>query len=75
LAGTWKEIAMTERKTVEADAKGQFAQSQAVPPEDGVASAIPTEVVGNQDATMFDHEKKQAPKPGFDIRTQTNKRG
>jgi hypothetical protein len=66
---------MTSRKQVEADARGQYAPSQADPKNDGVASAIPTNVVGYDDATLHEADKKRAPKPGFDVRSQTNKRG
>jgi hypothetical protein len=65
---------MTDKKTIEADARGQYAKSQADPRSDGVANAIPTNVVHEEDATLFKSEKKSGPKPGFDIRTQTNKR-
>lgn len=65
---------MTSKDTVEGDARGQFAESQADPQSDGVANAIPTKVVREDDATLYKSEKKPSPNPGFDIRTQTNKR-
>lgn len=65
---------MTSKRTIEADAKGQFAKSQADPKSDGVANAIPTKVVHYDDATLHNADKKPSPNPGFDIRTQTNKR-
>jgi hypothetical protein len=65
---------MATKQTVEKDALGQFAESQADPKSDGVANAIPPKVTDDDDATMHDHEKKPSPKPGFDIRTQTNRR-
>jgi hypothetical protein len=44
---------MTDSKsTVENDAKGQFAESQADPKASGVASAKPTVVTGSEDATV-----------------------
>jgi hypothetical protein len=64
---------MTDKKTIEADAQGQFAKSRADPKSDGVANAIPTNVVHEDDATLYKSDKKASPKPGFDIRTQTNK--
>ena len=65
---------MTSKQTIESDACGQFAESQADPKSDGVANAIPTKVVHEDDATLYKSEEKASPKPGFDIRTQTNKR-
>ena len=65
---------MTDKKTIEADARGHFAASQADPKSDGVANAIPTKVVHEDDATLHQSDKKPSPNPGFDIRTQTNKR-
>jgi len=65
---------MTDKKTVEADARGQYAKSQGDPKSDGVANAVPTKVVDYDDATLYKSEKKPSPNPGFDIRTQTNKR-
>ena len=65
---------MTSKKQIEADARGQYAKSQADPGNDGVANALPTKVVGYDDATLHNSEKKPSPNPGFDIRTQTNKR-
>jgi hypothetical protein len=68
-----QEEMMTSKKQVEADARGQFADSQADPKSDGVANAIPTKVVGYDDATLHESDKKPSPNPGFDIRTRTNK--
>jgi hypothetical protein len=65
---------MTDKKTIEADARGQYAKSEADPKSDGVANAIPTKVVHEDDATLHKSGEKPSPKPGFDIRTQTNKR-
>jgi hypothetical protein len=65
---------MTDKKTIENDARGQYAKSQADPKSDGVVNAIPTNVVHEEDATLFKSGKKPSPNPGFDIRTQTNKR-
>ena len=59
---------------IEADAKGQFAPSHGDPKSDGVANAIPTNVVGYDDATLYRSKKKPSPNPGFDMRCQTNKR-
>ena len=59
----------------EDDARGPFAKSQADRKSDGVASATPRAITGHDDATMENAEKKLSPKPGFDIRTQTNNRG
>lgn len=39
------------KSNVEADAKGQFAQSQADPKASGVASAKPTVITGSEDGT------------------------
>jgi hypothetical protein len=69
-----KEKRMTSKKQIEADARGQYAKSHADPTSDGVANAIPTKVVGYDDATLYNSEKKPSPNPRFDIRTQTNKR-
>jgi hypothetical protein len=65
---------VTSNKQVEADARGQYAPSQADPESDGVANAIPTKVVHYDDATLYKSGKKPSPNPGFDIRTQTSKR-
>jgi hypothetical protein len=65
---------MTRKETIERDAGGQFAKSRADARNDGVISAVPTSVTGCDDATLHDGEKKPGPKPGFDIRTQTNHR-
>lgn len=65
---------MTDKKTIEADARGQYAPSQAARKSDGVANAIPTNVVHEDDATLYKADKKHSPNPGFDIRTQTNER-
>jgi hypothetical protein len=62
------------KKEIEADARGQYAKSQAHPKSDGVANAISTKVTGYDDATLYNSEKKPSPTPGFDVRTQTNKR-
>jgi hypothetical protein len=62
------------KKEIEADARGQFAKSQADSKSDGVANAIPTKVTGYDDATLSKSDKKPSPNPGFDIRNQTNKR-
>lgn len=64
---------MTKNQT-ERDARGQFAPSQADRRNDGLASATPRDVTGNDDATLENHEKKPSPNPGFDIREQTNRR-
>lgn len=64
---------MNKQKT-ERDARGQFAPSQADRKSDGVASAIPRSVTGKEDATVHEAEKKPSPNPGFDIRSQTNRR-
>ena len=66
---------MTRKETIERDAKGQFAKSQANPRSDGVINAIPTAVTGCDDATLHKSDKKSHPKPGFDVTTQTNHRG
>jgi hypothetical protein len=65
---------MTDKKTIERDARGQFAESQADRESDGVANAIPIKVVHEDDATLYKSDEKPSPNPGFDIRTQTNKR-
>jgi hypothetical protein len=65
---------MDKRRT-EADARGQYAGSQADRHNDGVASATPPNVTGEEDATLSEADKKKAPGPGFDTRSQTNKRG
>jgi hypothetical protein len=65
---------VTDKKTIEADARGQYAKSRADPKSDGVANAIPTNIVHEDDATLYKSDKKPSPKPGFDIHTQTNKR-
>ena len=64
---------MTKNQT-ERDARGQFAPSQADRRNDGLASATPRDVTGNDDATLENGEKKPSPNPGFDIREQTNRR-
>jgi hypothetical protein len=56
------------------DAEGQFAPSQADRKNDGLASATPRSVTGNDDATIENQDKKPSPNPGFDIREQTNRR-
>lgn len=60
---------------VEGDAKGQFAKSKADRSSDGVASAVPRSVTGEDDATLHKSSEKKAPDPDFDIRSQTNNRG
>ena len=62
------------KKQIHKDASGQFAPSQAVPPKDGVANAIPTNVDHYDDATLYRSQKKPSPNPVFDIREQTNTR-
>lgn len=64
-----------EKKKIEGDARGQFAPSRADRKNDGVASAIPRDVTGEEDATVHEAGRKPSPNPGFDIRSQTNKRG
>jgi len=67
---------MTSSKTrTEKDAEGQFAPSQGDRRNNGIASATPRTVTGNDDATLEDASKKTGPKPGFDERGQTNRRG
>ena len=66
---------MTSKDTIQRDAKGQFAESQARPRSDGVINAIPTAVTGCDDATLHKSDRKSRPKPGFDVRTQSNHRG
>lgn len=66
---------MSKKETIERDARGQFAPSPAEPSSDGVVSAVPTDVAHCDDATLHKADKKTRPKPGFDIRTQTNNRG
>lgn len=62
------------KSEIRKDAEGQYAPSQADGTNDGIASATPRAVTGNDDATMENADKKPSPKPGFDIREQTNKR-
>jgi len=62
------------KQKIEKDARGQFAPSQADRKSDGVASAIPRDVTGEDDATAYNADKKPSPNPGFDVRSQTNKR-
>ena len=66
---------MSKKDTIKRDARGQFAKSQAQSGSNGVVSAVPTAVTGSDDATLHKSERKPHPKPGFDIRTQTNNRG
>jgi hypothetical protein len=66
---------MPRKTDVEQDAKGQFAKSQGDPKNNGLASATPRAVTGKDDATLENADQKPSPNPGFDIRTQTNKRG
>jgi hypothetical protein len=54
---------MTSKKQVEVDARGQYAPSQSDPRSEGVANAIPTKVVGCDDATLYKSEKKLSPIP------------
>jgi hypothetical protein len=63
------------RKNVESDAKGQFAKSRGDRKSDGVDSAVPRTVTGEDDATLDKASKKKSPDPDFDVRTQTNNRG
>lgn len=65
---------MASRTDTEQDAKGQFAKSQGDRKNNGLASATPRAVTGRDDATLENMDKKPSPNPGFDIRTQTNKR-
>jgi hypothetical protein len=62
------------KKDTEQDAKGQFAKSRGDRKNNGLASATPRAVTGNDDATLENADKKPSPNPGFDIRTQTNER-
>lgn len=69
----------TDKRTIEKDAEGQFAGTQAGGDSDGVVSAKPTVVTGSQDATInkWPPGKKNPPKDwdvNFDIRDQTNRR-
>jgi len=67
---------MTLDKTrTEKDAEGQFARSQGDRRNNGLASATPRTVTGNDDATMEHASTKSGPKAGFDEREQTNRRG
>lgn len=56
----------TDSKTIRDDARGQFATSKADRTNDGVISAIPTDVAGHDDATLDKAGRKPSPKPGFD---------
>jgi hypothetical protein len=62
------------KSEIRTDAKGQYAPSHADATNDGVASATPRAVTGKDDATVENARKKPAPKPGFDIREQTNRK-
>jgi hypothetical protein len=53
---------------IKKDAKGQFAPSQADAKNNGLDSAAPRVLTGNEDATLENADQKQAPKPGFEIR-------
>ena len=67
---------MTSSKTqIEDDAEGQFATSQGDRKNNGLASATPRTVTGNDDATTENAKNKPSPNPGFDEREQTNRRG
>jgi len=66
---------MTSDKTrTKKDAEGQFAPSQGDRNNNGLASATPRTVTGNDDATLEDASKKTGPKAGFDQRGRTNQR-
>lgn len=65
---------MTSKRTINTDGKGQFAPSQVDPKSGGAASAIPTDVTGEDDAIMRNADRKPSLNPGFDLRTQTNRR-
>ena len=65
---------MAQKTEIEQDAKGRFAKSQGDRKNNGLASATPRSVTGRDDATLENADNKPSPSPGFDIRTQTNKR-
>ncbi|RYD43655.1 MAG: hypothetical protein EOP83_31655 [Verrucomicrobiaceae bacterium] len=65
---------MTSKQIIERDAQGQYAPSQADAKSDGVVNAIATNVADEDDATLYNLEKKPSPSPGFEILTQTNER-
>ena len=62
------------KSQIKKDAEGQSAPSQGDRENDGLVSATPRTVTGNEDATVENADRKPSPKPGFDIRQQTNKR-
>ena len=66
---------MSSKSRIENDAKGQFAPSQADRRSDGVASATPRNVTGEEDATVENASEKTRPKARFNERSQTNNRG
>ena len=65
---------MSSKSKIENDANGQFAPSQADRRSDGVASATPRDVTGEEDATVENASEKTRPKARYDERAQTNNR-
>lgn len=65
---------MPNKTDIEKDAKGQFAKSQGDRKNNGLASATPQVVTSRDDATLENADKKPSPNPGFDVRTETNRR-
>lgn len=63
-----------DKNRIENDAKGQFAPSQGDRGNNGLASATPRTVTGNEDATLENASRKTRAKPGFDEKEQTNRR-
>jgi hypothetical protein len=57
---------MTKTET-QKDARGQFAKPQGDRKNNGLVSATPRAVTGNDDATLENADKKPSPKPGFDM--------
>ena len=56
------------------DALGQYAPSQTDGNNNGLSSAKPRVVTGNDDATLGNAESKPSPKPGFDVHERTSGR-
>ncbi|MDB5526754.1 MAG: hypothetical protein JWM58_4517 [Rhizobium sp.] len=60
------------KTTIEKDARGQFAPSQADRKNDGVISAIPTKVTGEVDATVNKWGDKENPPKDWDLNFNEN---
>ena len=73
-AGSVPPSKAANKEKIERDARGQYGKSQADRRNSGLSSATPRTVTGHTDATVENADEKPSPDPGFDVRSQKNKR-